>query len=371
MGSWYTEEEYNVIKKVLDESKDWNNGFYAGEIRKEFENKFSEYLGVKHSLCINSGGTGMDLAMKYLDIKRGDEVISCAINFPGTHLSIIGAGAKLILCEPDNKTLNLDYKDLQNKLTKKTKAIVVTHMNGLSADMDKILECIRSYNKLENTKIKVICDAARACGARDNDSYVGCKGLLTIFSFQTKKLMTTLGEGGMISTNNDHVLKKIYRMRAFGDGIDWGSNFHMTKVQAAVGIVQLRRLNEMNSCRITIANFRNEILNRNEKYVIPIQYENYKHVYYLYTIILNENYTSLQRDKLKKILEDKFRIGTVIGNKPTFYSNKLIRTSTKGQHLPTSESIGNRIICLPLHPLMTKDVNCYISESFLKSFKYL
>ena len=144
----------------------------------------------------------MDLILKALNIKSGDEIISCAINFPGTHLAIIESGAKLVLSEPDPETLNIDPHDVEKKLSKRTKAIVVTHMNGLAAETDLLRKVINGskYFKYKKERPKIICDAARACGTTYKSHHIGREGWATMFSFQSYKIITTLGEGGMVVT---------------------------------------------------------------------------------------------------------------------------------------------------------------------------
>jgi dTDP-4-amino-4,6-dideoxygalactose transaminase len=367
MGGWYTEMEMNAISKVLEDAKNWNSGFKAQESRLNFENEFSSYVNSKYAVAVNSAGTGLDLVMMALNIEKGDEIISCAINFPGTHLSIIGQKAKLILAEPDPKTLNIDYVDMEKKITKRTRAIVITHMNGLCADVDKIHEVLKRHRHFKKGEIKIIIDAARACGSRDNNSYAGEKGWATVFSFQTKKIITTLGEGGMITTNDKFLLEKLRRLRAFGMGESWGSNFHLTKIQAEVGRIQLLRLDEMVKKRIEIAEKRNYLLRHLDAEIIST-YENFKNIYYLYTIILPENDNNMQVSIKQEMLKN-YNIKLSIGNKPTYQKNKLIARKVKSQYLPISDNIGNRIVCLPIHPLMSDEENEFIATSLIKSYK--
>jgi len=170
-----------LIKMKEDASYDHHQSI------ENFENTFRDKMGNKYALSISSCGVGIDMVLKYLNPNDQDEVISCAINFHGTHLSILNTGAKLILSEPD-ETLNIDVNDVMKRITSKTKAIVVTHMNGLSCDMDYLRNQLKGH-------IFVVEDIARSCGARYRGKYVGSDSWAAIYSFQYKKHITTLGEG--------------------------------------------------------------------------------------------------------------------------------------------------------------------------------
>lgn len=283
LGAWYTDEEITAVMKAIHDSMDWNVGFRAQNEVEKFEGAFAEYVGTKYAIALNGGGTGMDVAIMCLEPQLGDEVISCAINFPGTHLAVIGQGAKLVLCEPDLRTLNIDPEDVERRITPKTRAIVATHMNGLSANMDALLEIAERHPHPKYGPPKVIGDAARACGGTYEGTKIGKKGWMNVFSFQSKKLMSTLGEGGMITTDDPEVDKQIRRIRSFGGGESWGTNYKMTKVQAAVGMVQLRRLDGMNAQRVRLAKKRTELLKNIPELTLPSEPLGYKHLYYLYT----------------------------------------------------------------------------------------
>ncbi len=371
LGSIYGAEEINIVKKTLRESMDPSVGFFAQKEERAFEDEFSMLSGCKYSIAVNAAGTALDLVIKALDVKPGDEIISCAINFPGTHLAIIGAGAKLILCEPDQKTINIDPYDVKKRLSRKTKAIVVTHMNGLAADTDLLKKIINSskYFKNKKEKPKIICDAARACGTTYKGRHIGKGVWATVFSFDSYKTITTLGEGGMVVTDDAILANKLRDFKSFGRGKNWGSNYMITKLQAAVGRVQVKKLPQLVKTRRKLANERHSMLFDYPQIIVQKDSPNSLNSYYLYTTILPENKGGLKRDKVMKIMKGDFGVGSVVANPPTYNSNKYIRINTKGQKLPVSDNLGNRILCLCIHPLMTEQTNKYIMESFIKSFK--
>lgn len=371
LGSIYGREEMNVVNKILKESLNSEVGFIADEEESKFEKDFCSLCGTKYAIALNGAGTAIDLVIKSLDIKKGDEIISCAINFPGTHLAIIGSGAKLILSEPNIKTINIDPYDVAKRISKRTKAIVITHMNGLSAETDIVNKIIKEskYFRNRNKQPKIICDAARACGTTYKGRHVGKEAWATIFSFQSYKTITTLGEGGMVVTNDTVLANKLRDYKSFGRGGNWGSNYMMTKLQAAVGRVQVKKLHQLVEARRKLADERHFMLLDYPQIIIQKDSPNSLNSYYLYTMILPENKDGIKRDKVMKIMKEDFGVGSVVANPPTYKSNKYIKIKTKGQRLPVSDSLGNRILCLCIHPLMTEQTNNYVMESFIKSFK--
>jgi len=364
LGAWYTEEEIDAAVKAIRDSMDWNIGFHGKEI-EEFEGKFAEYVGTKYAVAINSAQTGLDIAMMCLDLKPGDEVICPAINFPGDHLCIIGQGARVVLCEVDPGTLCADPADVERRITPRTRAILVTHMNGLSAPMDELLEVAKKRSN-PSRPIMVIGDAARACGGGYKGTKIGKKGWMTVFSFHTQKLMCTLGEGGMISTDDPEVAERVRSLRSFGNGKSWGTNYKMTKVQAAVGLVQLRRLDEMIALRRKRAQERIKLLEGIQGLTLPYEPLGYIHTYYLYNILVSREWAREKRNRLMKVLADEFRVGTVVANPPTYTYNDFIKEHTEGQRLPLSEEIGSRLLCPSLHPLMTEEQNEYVAASIIE-----
>jgi len=364
LGGWYTEEEIDAVVKAIRSSMDWTVGFgfYCDEI-VEFEEKFAEYCGTKYAVSITSAGAGLEMAMMTLDLQPEDEVISPAINFWAADYAIIGQGAKLVFCEVDPETLCADPADIEKRITPNTRAINVTHMNGLSADMDAILEVAERHPHPKYGPLTVIGDAARACGGEYKGTKIGKKGSMTVFSFHTMKLMTTLGEGGMITTDDPDIYQRLRAIRMWGAETDgWGANYKMTKVQAAVGLVQLRRLDEMNARRYEVGKQRTELLQDVPELTLPVEPPGYKHTYYVYTCLVPPEWAGEKRDRLMEMLKNDYGVGSGVLNPPTYYK-PFVRKHTEGQRLPLSEELGARIFCPSLHPLMSDEDNEYVAAS--------
>ncbi len=384
LGSWYTDAEFDAIITCVRNSMNPAEGFgFICEEIVEFERKFAEFSGTEFAVSITSAGSGLDMAMMCLDLKPGDEVIAPITNFPGALYSILGQGAKLVLCEADPHTLCVDPADIAKRLTPNTRAILATHMNGLSAPMDELEALCEAHPHPQYGPLKIICDAARAGGAKYKGTRVGKRGWMTVHSFHTMKMMTTLGEGGMITTDDPAAAQRLRGLRQWGSGIaelegspypegdalearwGWGSNYKMTKVQAAVGIVQLGRLDEMIAARVALAEARTEMLSGVPELQLPYTSPDHSPVYYLYSILVCPEWAGEKRDLLMQMLRDDYGVTSVVANPPGYLANPYLRRHTAGQILPVSEDIGRRLFCPGIHPLMTEEDNAYISAAII------
>jgi dTDP-4-amino-4,6-dideoxygalactose transaminase len=237
-------------------------------------------------------------------------------------------------------------------------------MNGLSSPMDELQEIAERHPHPRHGPIKVLGDVARACGGEYKGTKIGKKGWMNIFSFHTMKLMTTLGEGGMITTDDPDLYRRLRAIRMWGHDTDeWGGNYKMTKVQAAVGLVQLRRLDEMIVRRRERAQQRTELLKDVRELTLPYEPPGYKHTYYLYTCLVPREWAGEKRDRLMKVLREEYGVGAEVLNRPTYQVRPLVRRHTLGQELPLSEELGARLFCPSLHPLMSEPDNEYIAAA--------
>jgi len=363
LGGWFTEEEVEAVTRTLRDSMDWRTGFSGPEVG-EFEAAFAKYCGVEFALGLNSCGTGLDIAMMCLDLEPGDEVISPAITFKATHQAIIGQGGKVVMCEIDPATFNVDVADVEKRITDRTRAILAVHNNGLSVFMDELEAVAAAHPHPKYGPPKVIGDAARACGAEYQGTKVGKQGWMNIFSFQSSKNMTTLGEGGAITTDDPEVARRTRAHRSFGAGeCLWGTNYRMIRMQGAVGLVQLRRLDEMNDRRRDRAQKLAALLSSIPELTLPIEPTGCKHIYYGYTVMVPEDWAGEKRQKLMDWVGAK-GVGTVVMNDCTWTFDPYIASlGYDGADTPVSVLTGKRLFCVSLHPLMTDDDLQYIAQT--------
>ncbi len=373
LGGIYGEEEIEAATQAMRIAADVSKGFgFTASPIVDFEKAFAEYTGSKHGVALNSAGPGLDMAMRYLDLQPGDEVIVPAVNFVASPLAVYGAGGQIVWGDIDPRTFQMDPNDVEKKITPRTRAIFPVHMNGLSAPMDDYWELAKRYPHEKHGTLAVIDDAARACGGNYKGTKIGKKGLLTVFSLHTMKNMTTMGEGGIITTDDDDVEGFFRDTRFYGFNRDiWGTSNVMTMVQAAVGLVQLKKLDSFIEARRRLAHQRHELLREVPELTLPYEPEDCDHTFYLYTCLISEEWAGEKRDKIVEMMNDEFGAGCVVANPPVYTHREMLRKHTEGQSLPVSESIGKRLFCVSLHPGMTEEDNEYISASLIECIERL
>ncbi len=373
LGSIYGEEEIEAAVDAMRDSMDVSRGFgFSASPIPEFEQAFAKYVGTKHAVTVNSAGPGLDMAMRYLRLQPGDEVIVPAVNFMAAPLAVYGAGGQVVWGEVDPRTLQLDPNDVEKRITPRTRAIFPVHMNGLSAPMDDLLEIAKRHPHPKHGPLPVIGDAARACGGGYKGTKIGKKGLMTVFSFHTMKNMTTLGEGGMVTTDDDNVDAFCRSVRFYGGATeDWGTSNVLTKVQAAVGLAQLKKLDGFIADRRRLAHRRHDMLSGLKEIAVPYEPPDCEHSFYLYTCLVCKEWAGEKRDALMKMMDEEFRIKCLVANRPVYQVRKLLRDHTAGQSLPLSESLGERILCVPIHPAMPDADNEYIAAALIECVERL
>jgi perosamine synthetase len=337
------DEEVEEVVKVL------RSGFIAqGPKVAEFEEDFAEYIGVKHAVASSSGTTALHLALLAAGVGPGDEVITTPFTFAATGNSILYVGAKPVFVDIDHETYNLDPEKIEKEVTDKTKAIMPVHLYGQPADMDPIKE------KADDHKLIIIEDAAQAHGAIYNGKKTGSLGDMGCFSFYPTKNMTT-SEGGIITTNSEEMAEKARVLRAHGESerythVVLGYNFRMTDIAAAIGIVQLKKLEKFNEKRIKNAKYLTEQIDKINGIKPPYVPANVKHVFHQYTIRVEKS----KRDELMKFLNSS-GIGTGIHYPKPIYQQKLYQELGFSASCPEAEKAAAEVLSLPVHPSLDVD----------------
>ncbi|MBI2673317.1 DegT/DnrJ/EryC1/StrS family aminotransferase [Candidatus Woesearchaeota archaeon] len=362
---YFDEKENEAVKEVLD------SGWLAhGPKTKEFEKLFADYIGVKHAIAVNSCTSGLQLALHASDL-RG-EVIIPSFTFVATANAVINAGCKPIFADIKYDTCNIDPDDVENKITKDTVAIMPVHYAGQSVDMDRIMDLANKHN------LVVIEDSAETIGGTFNDKKTGGFGI-GVFSFYPTKNITT-AEGGMITTNDSELAHKIEALKAHGvsssafererkekpwlrDAIYSGYNYRLPDVLAALGIVQLKKLEEMNRLRRAHACYLNENLSK-EFMDLPVEDARAKHVYQMYTIKLHDN---IDRTKFLKFLRDK-EIGASVHFDPPVHKQSFYKNHNAS--LPVTEKVSEKIVTLPMFPGLKKEELDYIIKVINEAIKF-
>ncbi len=373
LGSTYDEREVEAATAAIRSSMDPSEGFgFSAPPIPDFERAFADWCGVKHAVAINSAGPGLDMMMRYLDLQPGDEVIVPAVNYQAAPLAVLGAGGQVVWGEVDGRTFQLDPNDVERKITPRTRAIFPVHMNGLSAPIDDYVTLAERHPHAQHGPLAVIGDAARACGGAYRGTKIGKKGLATVFSFHTMKNMTTLGEGGMVTTDDDQVEAFCRSVRMYGSGVEaWGTSNVMTKVQAAVGLVQLSKLDSFIANRNRVAKHRDALLADVPELTLPYVPDDCVHSFYLYTCLVAPEWAGEKRDQLSALLLEDYGVGCTVANPPAYLSRRLLREHTAGQSTPFSEELGRRLLCITLHPAMTEADDEYICAAVIEGIERL
>ncbi|MGD9569047.1 MAG: DegT/DnrJ/EryC1/StrS family aminotransferase [Sedimentibacter sp.] len=311
-------EESEEIKKVLE-----SKNLIQGEKVEQFENLVSEFLNVKHCIAVSSGTAALHLALLALEIKKGDEIIVPDFTFPATAnvVELLGATTKLVDIKLDDFCIDTDK--IEKVITDKTKVIIPVHEFGQCADMEKINILANKYN------LKIIEDAACALGAVYNSKKAGTLGHIGCFSFHPRKAITT-GEGGMIVTDDEELVQSFKALRNHGikyinNKIEFttaGFNYRMTDIQAAIGIVQMKKLKKIIDTRRNLVKEYEKLLKDEAKLILPKEKKYGSHIYQTYHILLKEEFN---RDYIKNKLKEKnveCNIGAYALHEQLYYKEK-------------------------------------------------
>jgi dTDP-4-amino-4,6-dideoxygalactose transaminase len=366
------QEEMDAIAEVIKSGR-----FVQGPKVREFEEKFSEYIGVEHGIAVNSGTAALHVAIAALNIGPGDEVIVPSLTFFSTASSVIHQNAVPIFADIDPNTYCIDPDDIQEKITPRTKAIIPVHLYGHPAEMDSIMEIA------EDNGLYVIEDAAQAHGAKYRGKKAGTIGHVGCFSFYATKNMTT-GEGGIITTNNEKIAKKARMIRNHGmssrDDHDLlGYNYRMNEMQAAIGIAQLSKLDMFNEARKKNSEYLLKNLTDVKWLILPKIKPYINHVYFWCPVRVDEKTLGMETKDLVKTLREK---GVEVRHRYTvpLYKQKMflnLATYPRGcpftcSHYPIKidyskvycknvEQLIGKMIGLPNHPkLSRKDLDFVI-----------
>lgn len=314
-----------------------------GSYVDEFEAKFSDYIGVKHSTTVTNGTVALDLVFEVLDLKEGDEVILPTGTIVSCLLPLLRRKIKPIFVDSNIKTWNSDIDDVIDKITIKTKAILVVHLYGLSFNVKKL----KDYLISNSIDIKIIEDCAEGLGGKINDKMLGSYGDLSTFSFYANKLITT-GEGGMVCSNSLELIEKVkyfknlcfQQPRFYHENLGWNSRF--TNIQAAIGLAQLENINQHLNIKKRIGKLYSNLLSEfSDYFYLPLKHLNgSENVYWVYGMVVKNSTidpTKLTKSLLKKGIETR-PFFYPLHNQP-FLKNVL--------SLPNAEYLGKNGFYLP------------------------
>ena len=340
-----------AVKRVID-----NSYYIEGPYLKQFEEEWAQYLGCKYCVGVGNGLDGLKLSLLALGVGEGDEVIIPSHTFIATALAVSDVKATPVFVESDEKTFNINPKNIEAAITDKTKAIIVVHLYGQCCDMDPILEIAHKHN------LKVLEDAAQAHGATYKGKKAGNLGDIAEFSFYPGKNLGCLGDGGCVTTNDEELAKKVRELRTYGSSKKYvhdakGVNSRLDELQASIMSAKLPHLDRWNARRREIANMYKNGIN-NPKVVLPEVMEGNVHVWHQFVVRVKN------RSEFQKYLEDN-EIQTMVHYPIAIHKQKAYK-EFNDLNLPVAEALAAEVVSLPMYYGLTNEEVNYIIETINK-----
>jgi dTDP-4-amino-4,6-dideoxygalactose transaminase len=364
-GKWpvFDSDEVSAVQRVLNSGR---VNYWTGTECRDFESEFASYHGVKHGIALANGTLALELALRVLGVGPGDEVIVTPRSFFASAACVVQVGASPVFADVDRHSQNIDARDIEAKISPRTKAILPVHLAGWPCDMQAIMSLSKEYG------LHVIEDCAQAHGAKFDGRSVGSFGSSAAFSFCQDKIMSTAGEGGMLITNDHSVWQAAWEYKDHGKsfelahsdnhplGFRWlhasiGSNYRMTEIQAAVGRIQLRKLDRWVERRRYNASRLIEAFSDLPALRIPVPSEREYHAYYkFYAFVQSEALKATwSRDRIIQTL-DANGVPGWSGGCPEIYREAALKGMCHPV-LPVARELGETSIMLPVHPTLTDE----------------
>lgn len=378
-GNEYGPDDEAAVLEVLRK-----NAPTSGSACIAFEKEFAAYCGVSHARCVSNGTAALFLAMIGIGIKPGDRVITTPLTWIATAAAPVTLGAQIDFVDVEEGTWNIDPAQIEAAITPETKAIIPVHLYGQCCDMDAINAIAEKHG------LAVVEDACHTVGGAYKGRKAGALGKVGCFSFHEQKNISTLGEGGIITTDDADIYERIalyrsYCTRVYGastkycsldesklpkgkrfwwqDFDDTGYNFRLTDIQAAVGSVQLRKLDMLNQRRIDNAAYLTEGLKDIPGFRLPEVVEENHHVFHLYPVMLSPEQSGISKEDFvyRMLYEKGVKVGThyIPLHWTTAFQNRGFR---RGQ-FPVADRVGENLVTLPINPRQTREALDYLIES--------
>ena len=354
----YEELKTDLEREVL---KVLSSGQYIlGENVKKLEKSFTRYNEVNHALGVASGTDALHLALRALDVGPGDEVITVSFTFIATVEAISYVGATPVFVDINPDTFNFDPKELEKKITPKTKAIIPVHLYGQPVDMSSILEIAKKYN------LYVIEDCAQAIGAEYKGKKVGSLGDIGCFSFFPTKNLGTFGDGGMVTTNSDYLAERLASLRNHGSKVRYyqdevGLNSRLDEIHAAILNVKFPHIDKWNSKRREAAYYYNELLKDVKEIQTPKELKDAYCVYHQYTI------KAPVRDSLVESLRQKGVMAMIYYPVPIHLQAAYKNFGFTEGLLPNTENCTTQVLSLPMFPEITREQQKQVTDAIKSS----
>ena len=372
LASWpfYTEEEIEEVKNVLNSGQ---VNYWTGNQTDFFEKEFAKEIGLDYAVAFANGTLALSAAYLALGIKKGDEIITTPRTFIATASTISLIGAKPVFADIDINSGNITAKNIKPLINKSTKAISVVHLGGWPAEMESICNLAKQYGLL------ILEDCSQAHGASYKGKKIGSYGDISTWSFCQDKIISTGGEGGMVTTNNFGFYKKVWSLKDHGKSLElirrdnkqnnsfkWlhenlGSNCRLTEMQSAIGRIQLRNLSKTNNLRTRNANILKNKLKDIQLIRIPEPPNNVKHAWYKFYVYLEKNKlkNNWNREKIINHLNNR-GAKTFAGSCSEIYLEKCFKNIAPKKRLKVAKYLGETsLMFLVHHTICEEEMNKY------------
>jgi dTDP-4-amino-4,6-dideoxygalactose transaminase len=383
LGSDFGAEEGQALLDVLRQDR-----LTEGPQNAAFQAEFAKMCGVPHAFTMANCSVALILAGTLCGLRPGDEVITTPITYVSTTTSILSCGATPVFADIHPRSFNIDPASIAACLTPRTKAIFVVHLFGQCCDMDAVNAIARARD------LRVIEDAAHVTGTTYKGRPAGSLGDAGAFSFHSRKNITTLGEGGMLTTARSDWADRIPSLRGIGlvhgirrdDPLDYWlplpydvdapdgyipTNYRMSEPQAAVGRVQLRRVPEMNARRRTIAHRYTDGLSGLRGVSTPYEQFPGEHNYYLYALLVDPEEAGFTRDALMRMLYREYGVQAITGYPPAYWFSLYQKRGYARGLCPVAERVYSNVLMLPVYARLTDQEIDYVIDSVIGSVRRL
>jgi len=360
----FSAEEVEAVSGVIASNR---VNYWTGDRCREFERKFAEWTGTKHAIALANGTLALDVALKALGISPGDEVITTPRTYLASASCIVTAGAVPVFADVDRNSQNMTAETIRAVLTPATKAIICVHLGGMPCDMDPIMDLAARHG------LKVIEDCAQAHGARYKGRSVGSIGHVGAWSFCQDKIMTTGGEGGMVTTDDPDLWAFMWSYKDHGkswEGVyerkhppgprlihdSFGTNWRMLEMQAVIGLIQLDRMTDWTRRRTEIAEALSETCRKHDLLRVPATPADVTHAWYRFYAFVRPEHLApdWSRDRIVETISEA-GVPCLHGSASEVYLERAFDNTgwRPLQRLPAARELGETSICFLTHPTLT------------------
>jgi perosamine synthetase len=368
LGGLFEADDVAAANRVIAAAAGEGGNFFPLPEENEFQIALAKHEGAKHAIAVNSCGTALDLCMMALKIKPGDEVITTPLTFVCTATCAAAQGAKVVFADVHPDTLCLDPQAVRRKITPKTRAIIPVHFTGHAADITGFDAITR------DTGIPVIYDAAHAVGTKYRGQPIGAAGKASCYSFQSNKNITTLGEGGAVTTNDPDFAEQVRQKKTFGyvygaklRVVTIGFNYRMTKPQLAVGVTQIAKAGRIISTKLKRMKQMSALLADIPELKLPAGIDD-DHGAHLFVVRVHSDKTRVSRDALAAHLKTRYGIGTSIHYPAVWDWEAMKEAEYDYSDCAIASQACKEVLSLPVFPQTTESDLKYIADSIRSSF---